>query len=305
MTSSLRLGTRGSPLALWQARHVAALLRPFAGDRPLELVEIQTAGDQVVDVPLAQLGGDGAFTKELQRALLDQRIDVAVHSMKDLPTFAVEGLLLAAVPPRGPSGDAFVSPRRAGLADLPAGAIVATSSVRRRAQLLHRRPDLQLIPIRGNVETRLRKLAEQQLDGLILAQAGLERLGLHSVIAEILDRAWMFPAVGQGALALECRHDDADTIAVLRLVDDPPTHHSVLAERSLLRNLGGGCQVPIGAATSIEGGSLLLRGVVLDPEGKQRLEDQLPGPPAAAEDLGRRLAERLLDRGAAAMLQTS
>src|SRR5436190_797004 len=201
----LRIGTRGSPLALWQAHHVADLLRAVSPDRPIELVEIQTIGDQVRDVPLVQLGGEGAFTKAIQQALLDRRVDVAVHSLKDLPTFVVEGLLLAAVPPRGPTGDALVSKKHRSLAELPLAAIVATSSLRRKAQLLHRRPDLKLIDIRGNVETRLRKLVEQNLDATILAQAGLVRLGLAEHITEILDAAWMFPAVGQGALGLECR----------------------------------------------------------------------------------------------------
>ena len=175
---SLRIGTRGSPLALWQAHHVANLLRTADPSVRIDLVEIETVGDQVRDVPLTQLGGDGAFTKAIQQALLDHRVDVAVHSLKDLPTFAVEGLVLAAVPKRGPSGDALVSLKYRTFADLPMGAVVATSSVRRKAQLLHRRPDLRPIDIRGNVDTRLRKLAEQNLDATILAQAGLVRLGL-------------------------------------------------------------------------------------------------------------------------------
>ena len=204
----LRIGTRGSRLALWQANHVADLLRPLAAPRPVELVEIQTTGDQVRDRPLAQIGGDGLFTKEIQKALQAGAVDLAVHSLKDLPTIPVEGLCLAAVPRRGASGDAFVSLRHRGFDALPLGAVVATSSLRRRAQVLHRRPDLRLVDIRGNVETRLRKLAEQDLDALILAQAGLERLGLAEAITELLDPTWMLPAVGQGALGLECRADD-------------------------------------------------------------------------------------------------
>src|SRR5436309_4609651 len=201
----LRIGTRGSRLALWQANYVAERLRAHT---PVELVEIQTAGDQVRDVPLAQIGGEGVFTKELQRALLDGSVDVAVHSLKDLPTQPVEGLVLAAVPPRGPTGDVLVAVHVSRFDDLPSGARVATGSLRRRAQLLHRRPDLRLADIRGNVETRLRKLAEQDLDAIILAQAGLERLKLAASITEILDPHWMLPAVGQGALGLECRTDD-------------------------------------------------------------------------------------------------
>jgi hydroxymethylbilane synthase len=302
MTSPLRIGTRGSPLALWQAHHVTALLRAVAPARIVELVEIQTSGDQVRDVPLSQLGGQGAFTKEIQRALQAGTVDVAVHSLKDLPTFAVEGLVLAAVPARGPTGDAFVSTRHRSFADLPPGAVVATSSLRRRAQVLHRRPDLRTVDIRGNVETRLRKLREQGLDGLILAQAGLERLGLATEIAEILDPSWMLPAVGQGALGLECRTADESTRALLAGIDHTPTRYAVLAERALLRGLGGGCQVPVGAVTALTGDRLSLRGVVITPDGKRRVERDADGPAAGAEEVGRLLAEELLRHGAKEIL---
>jgi hydroxymethylbilane synthase len=301
VTDPLRIGTRGSNLALWQANHVASLLRAAAAGLRVELIEIETAGDQVRDVPLAQLGGQGAFTKEIQKALQARTVDVAVHSLKDLPTFAVEGLILAAVPPRGPVGDAFISSRHASFAALPPGAVVATSSLRRRAQVLHRRPDLRLVEMRGNVETRLRKLDEQGLDALILAEAGLERLGLRHVITEILDPAWMLPAVGQGALGLECRAADTMTRDLLAKLNDPPTHRAVLAERALLRGLGGGCQVPVGAHTT-DRGALTLRGVVIAPDGRERVEGQLSGPAEEAETLGQRLAEDLLGRGARELL---
>jgi hydroxymethylbilane synthase len=303
MTPPLRLGTRGSPLALWQAHHVAALLGTAAPDRPVELVEIKTAGDQVRDVPLSQLGGQGAFTKEIQHALQDGTVDVAVHSLKDLPTFAVEGLVLAAVPPRGPTGDAFVSRRHASFAALPRGATVATSSLRRRAQALYRRPDLNLIHVRGNVETRLRKLEEQGLDALILAQAGLERLGLGAAVTEILDAQWMLPAVGPGALGLECRSADLDTLRLLERLNDPATFRAVTAERALLRGLGGGCQVPVGAVTGIEGDVLTLRGVVIRPDGSARVEAQAAGRPDEAEEVGLRLARQLLAQGADELLR--
>jgi len=299
----LRIGTRGSPLALWQAHHVSALLRAVAPDRPIELVEIETVGDQVRDVPLTQLGGDGAFTKAIQQALLENRVDVAVHSLKDLPTFVVEGLMLAAVPERGPTGDAFVSKKHRSFAELPPGVVVATSSLRRKAQLLHRRPDLKLIDIRGNVETRLRKLLEQNLDATILAEAGLVRLGLADQITEILDASWMFPAVGQGALGLECRTDDAATRAILAQLNDMPTRWAVLAERAMLRGLGGGCQVPIGAVTKIVDGMLTLRGVVLPPSGKQRIEAETTGSMDQAESLGQVVAEELRGRGAEELLK--
>ncbi|MBI2805019.1 MAG: hydroxymethylbilane synthase [Planctomycetes bacterium] len=299
---SLRLGTRGSPLALWQARHVTALLRDAAPDHTVELIEIETTGDQVRDVPLVQLGGDGAFTKAIQQALLDGQVDVAVHSLKDLPTFAVEGLVLAAVPMRGPTGDAFVSKKHRAFADLPAGAVVATSSLRRKAQLLHRRPDLKLIDIRGNVETRLRKLIEQNLDATILAEAGLVRLGLGDQITEVLDQNWMFPAIGQGALGLECRIVDAATRVILNQLNDAPTRWSVLAERAMLRGLGGGCQVPIGALTNIADGVLTLRGIVLPPDGSQRIESKIAGAVDQAEALGKALADQLCARGAGQLL---
>src|SRR5262245_60009032 len=280
--ASLRIGTRGSALAMWQARHVADLLRPLLGSRPVEFVEITTAGDQVRDVSLAQIGGQGAFNKEIQRSLLDDTADVAVHSLKDLPTVAVAGLVLAAVPPRGPTGDAFVSRRHSSFDAMPARATVATSSPRRRAQVLHRRPDLHVVEIRGNVDTRLRKVEEEHLDAVVLAQAGLERLGLAAAVTEILDPRWMLPAVGQGALGLECREDDAVTRQRLQALNHPPTARAVAAERALLRALGGGCQVPIGAAARVEGDTLTLRGVVLAADGAGRVEGEMTGSSADA-----------------------
>ncbi len=302
MNSPLRIGTRGSPLALWQARHVAGLLRPLAGPRPVELVEIETSGDVVRDRPLTQIGGDGVFTKEIQRALLAGHVDVAVHSLKDLPTTPVPELVLAAVPPRGPSGDAFVSRRHRRFDDLPQGARVGTSSLRRRSQALHRRPDLQLVDVRGNVGTRLAKLDGEGLDALILAQAGLERLGLGGHVTEILDPQWMLPAVGQGALGLECRADDAATRALLSPLNDPPTRQAVLAERALLRGLGGGCLVPIGAAAAVGDGRLSLRGVVLPPDGSARVAAEESGPAGEAEAVGARLAAAILAAGARELL---
>jgi hydroxymethylbilane synthase len=301
----LRIGTRGSPLALWQARHVADRLRPLAGSRPVELVEIETAGDRIRDVALTQIGGDGVFTKEIQRALLSGVVDVAVHSLKDLPTAFVSGLTLAAVPERGPAGDAFVSHKHRRFDDLPPGAVVGTSSLRRRSLTLNRRPDLHLVNLRGNVETRLRKLDEQNLDAIVLAEAGLRRLGLESTITELLDPQWMFPAVGQGALGLECRTDDVSTLGLLEHLNHTPTRQAVLAERALLRGLGGGCLVPIGASSHIESEKLMLRGVVLSPDGKQRVVAEHSGEANAAEIVGQQLAEMLLACGARAVLSLS
>jgi hydroxymethylbilane synthase len=305
MIPPLRIGTRGSRLALWQAHHVADLLRQLAAPRPLELIEIETIGDRVRDVALSRIGGDGVFTKEIQRALLAGTVDIAVHSLKDLPTAPVAGLTLAAVPPRGPTGDVFVSRQHARFADLPPGATVATSSLRRRAQALHRRPDLRLVDLRGNVETRLRKLTEQGLDAIILAEAGLQRLGLAGHITEVLDPEWMLPAVGQGALGLECRANDRITLELLHHLDDPLTRSAVLAERAFLRGLGGGCLVPIGAAAVVEGERLSLRGVVLTPDGLQRMAGEKIGPAAAAEAVGQQLADDLLQQGARALLLQS
>jgi hydroxymethylbilane synthase len=302
MNVPLRIGTRGSPLALWQARHVAAILRPLIAPRAIELVEIETSGDVVRDLPLSQIGGDGVFTKEIQRALLERRVDVAVHSLKDLPTTPIPELVLAAVPVRGPSGDAFVSRRHRRFDDLPQGAVVGTSSLRRRAQALHRRPDLQLVNMRGNVGTRLSKLDGPDLDALILARAGLERLDFGNQITEIIDPLWMLPAVGQGALGLECRSDDVVTRNALAPLNDFPTRQAVLAERALLRGLGGGCLVPIGASATIRDGRLALRAVVLPPDGSKRVAAEQAGRPEEAEAIGGRLAEELLAAGARELL---
>jgi hydroxymethylbilane synthase len=301
----LRIGTRGSRLALWQAHFVADALRPLAAPRPVELVKIETTGDQVLDVPLAQIGGIGVFTKEIQRALLAGSVDVAVHSLKDLPTLPVEGLTLAAVPARGPTGDVFISKRHRHFDELPQAATVATGSLRRRSQLLHRRPDLRLVDMRGNVETRLRKLEVQGLDALVLAQAGLERLGLGSAITHVLDPNWMLPAVGQGALGLECRTDDTETLALLRRIDNAATRSAVTAERSFLFALGGGCLVPIGALATVQDDFLTLRGVVLPPDGRTCVEGNADGPCAEADSIGRRLAQELLGRGARELLSNS
>jgi hydroxymethylbilane synthase len=296
----IQIGTRGSRLALWQANYVAEMLRALAG--AVQVVEIQTTGDRIRDRSLAEIGGEGLFTKEIQRAVLERSVDVAVHSLKDLPTVPVAGLVLAAVPRRGSVHDVFVSARFESVDQLPKGAMVATSSPRRRAQLLHFRPDLQVVPIRGNVETRLRKLEEENLDGLILAEAGLERLGLQHRINQILDDPWMLPAVGQGALGIECREDDSVLRELLAQVDDAATRWAVTAERSLLRNLGGGCNVPIAALAQCKAEGLTLRAAVLDPDGKKRIYGQFVNQPDQAETLGQHAAKELAARGALELL---
>lgn len=298
----LRIATRGSKLALWQADHVAALLRPLLEPRPVELVIVQTTGDRVQDRSLNVIGGQGAFTKEIQQAVLDDRADVAVHSLKDLPTQPVPGLVLAATPPRAAVQDAFVSVKYRRFDDLPEAATLATGSLRRRAQLLHRRPDLRLVDMRGNVETRLRKMHEQGLDGMILALAGLERLGLADQVAEVLPEEWMLPAVGQGALGVECRAEDAQTRAVLERINHRDTYLAVLAERAFLRALGGGCLVPIAALGQVHGNDLHVQGMVCSPDGSRRIAAAVSGAADDAEPLGGRLAERLLHLGARDLL---
>ena len=300
MTRPLRIGTRSSPLALWQARYVQQRL---GGPDVAELVLIETEGDRVRDRALSAIGGLGLFTKEIQQALLEERVDLAVHSLKDLPTIPVPGLQLVAVPERGPTGDALISRRFGRFEELPAQARLATSSLRRRAQLLHRRPDLRIDNLRGNIDTRLRKLDEQDFDAILLAEAGLRRLGLDEHLTEILDPAWMLPAVGQGALGLECRVGDETTRSAVAALNDTATWHAVLAERTFLAALGGGCLVPIAALGRVTGPTLQLHGAVLSVDGRQRLAGEVSGPVETAQALGQQLAELLLQQGALALLQ--
>jgi hydroxymethylbilane synthase len=296
----LRIGTRASALARWQAEWVAARLRE-AGHQ-VELVPISTRGDRQQVGPIGQIaGGDGVFTKELQRALLAGEIDLAVHSLKDLPTEAVPGLALVAVPPRGPNGDVLVSVRHASLDELPHGAVVGTGSLRRRAQLLYRRPDLQMADIRGNVDTRLAKLERGEYAALVLAEAGLERLGLARYISQRLPKTEMLPAVGQGALGIEARSDDRQTRAAIAVIDDPETHAAVMAERTMLARLSGGCLAPVGAWGRKESGRLALSGVVLAADGSQRLAAEASDE-SGPEELGQQVAEALLEQGAAELI---
>ena len=298
----LRLGTRGSHLALWQANHVAGRVRPAVAPRAVELVLIETHGDRDQATALAAMGGFGVFTKAIQTALHDRRADVAVHSLKDLPTIPEPGLELAAVPQRGPTADAFVSRTHRRFDELPTGAVIGTSSLRRRAQVLNRRPDLKLIDLRGNVETRLRKLDEQNLDGIILAEAGLVRLGLADRVTELLDQSWMLPAVGQGAIGLECRTDDADSIDAMAALQDADTFGRVRAERAMLYALGGGCLVPIGVTSQVLDGVLTLRGAVLSADGRRRIVATHAGPTNTPLAVGQELAAMLLAEGAAELL---
>jgi hydroxymethylbilane synthase len=299
---SLRLGTRASPLARWQANWVAAALA--ARGVAVDLVLLATQGDAQQQPPLASLGPTpGLFTKELQRALLDGRIDLAVHSLKDLPTDPIPGVALAAVPLRHDPRDVLLARGPQSLGELPPGAVVGTGSWRRRAQLLHHRPDLQVQDVRGNVDSRVRKLQAGHYDALLLALAGLERLGLAAQVSQVLPVEIIMPAVGQGALGIEIRSDDQTTRSLVEPLDDSALHQAVLAERALLRALRGGCLAPVGAwarlASSTE---LTLDAVVVGRDGRTRLAARGAGPPHFAADLGQRVAQHLLDQGAAELI---
>ena len=299
----LRIGTRGSALALWQADHVTALLRAAHPGLAPQRVVIHTKGDQVLDQPLAQIGDKGLFTKELEQALLDESVDLVVHSMKDVPTAAVPGLSLVAVPPRGAPGDAFVSNRVGSLDALPEGATVATGSLRREAQLRHLRPDLQVVDLRGNVPTRLRKLDESDWDGMILAVAGLERLELADRIAERMDVERFVPAVGQGALYLQARTGSrAATLAAA--LNDATTAAAIRAERRFMAVLEGGCQVPIGAhATSdLDGSVLRMVGFVARRDGTALVRREASGPADQPEAVGQQVADAVIAAGGADIL---
>ena len=293
----LVIASRGSQLALWQARWVAAQLSAAGNECRIEI--IKTTGDKITDVPLAMVGTKGLFTKEIEEALLDRRADLAVHSLKDLPTELPEGLVLAAVPEREDARDAVVG---VPLADLPAGAKVGTSSLRRAAQLRKLRPDLTVESVRGNLDTRLRKLDEGRYHAIMLAAAGLKRLGWGGRIAQILEPEQMCPAVGQGALALETRAEGAGFNACARL-DHPATHAAVMAERGVLGALGGGCQVPIGAYATVAAGRLRLLAIVASPDGSELVRAEAQGAVAEAEALGRKLGAELLERGARRILE--
>ena len=300
----LVLGTRGSALALWQARRVQALLK--AEGHAAELKEIVTKGDRVQDVPISQLGDEGVFTKELDRALLGRRIHLAVHSLKDLPSRLPSGIRLAAVSTRASPFDAFVAHPTFGgaLADLPQGATVATASLRRQAQLKAWRPDLRIVPVRGNVDTRLEKLRASDWHGMVLAVAGLERMGLARHIREQIDPDIMVPAVGQGALAVTCAAEDEEVAALARAaLHDDEAAEVAQAERAFMQQIGGGCQVPTGAWGRFEAGHLVLDGCVAALDGRRLLRARKTCAPSEAEATGRALARQLLGEGGAEILR--
>ncbi len=298
----LRIGTRKSPLALWQAEHVRAQLEAAHPGLAVELVTMTTRGDKLLDTPLAKIGGKGLFIKELEEGLLDGRLDLAVHSMKDVTVDLPAGLHIAAILAREEPYDAFVSNRYSGPAALPAGARVGTASLRRQCQLCARWPQLEIINLRGNVNTRLAKLDAGEFDAILLAAAGLRRLGLEARIRASLGAEVCLPAVGQGAIGIECRHDDMRVNELLAPLDHAPTHYRVRAERAFNARLLGGCQVPIAGFAELADDVLTLRGLVGRPDGSVILRGEVRGPRAEAEALGERLADDLLARGAREIL---
>jgi hydroxymethylbilane synthase len=300
---SLVIGTRGSSLALCQAEIVRARLEERFPDQEFRLQTIKAEADAKPDVPLIAMGGEGIFVKELEAALLEERIDLAVHSLKDLPLATPSGLCLAAILERDEPRDALVSASGAVFERLPSGARVGTSSLRRRSQLLSRRNDLQPLDIRGNVDTRLRKLDEGRYDAIVIAACGLFRLGLEERITEHLDFSVMLPEPGQGALAVEARIEDRQTLERLRVLDDPTTRAAVEAERAFLQALGGGCRVPIAAYAALDGGTLKLEGAVIAPDGSRTLRGHAEGPMTEPLALGSRLAQQLISQGALDLLK--
>ena len=299
----LRIATRKSPLALWQAEYVKSRLEQAHSGLTVELIGMTTKGDVILDTPLAKVGGKGLFVKELEVAMLEKRADIAVHSMKDVPVEFPEGLGLVVICEREDPRDAFVSNHYNSIEELPQGAVLGTCSLRRQAQVRERRPDLKIVDLRGNVNSRLQKLDDGQFDAIILAAAGLKRLGFDKRIRRAMPAEESLPAVGQGAVGIECRLDDAETIALLQTLSDTDTTTRVMAERAMNNRLEGGCQVPIAGYSELEGDQIWLRGLVGEPDGTQIIRAQVRGPRGDAEQLGTQLAETLLQQGAGDILQ--
>lgn len=298
MSFRLRIATRKSPLALWQAEHVRKRLMMAHADLDIELVTMTTQGDKILDTPLAKIGGKGLFVKELEQGLLEGRADIAVHSIKDVPMEFPGGLFLSTILDREEPCDAFVSNKVSKISDLEKGAIVGTSSLRRRCQLLNQYPDLEIRDLRGNVNTRLKKLDDGEYDAIILACAGLIRLEMADRIRQRIDHAIILPAVGQGAVGIEAREDDQETLSLLSVLDDADTRDRISAERSFNHRLQGGCQVPIACHAILEGEQLKLRGLVGQPDGSVIIESSASGLRTEAEQIGQQLADELLSRGA-------
>jgi hydroxymethylbilane synthase len=300
---SLIFATRPSALARWQTARVIQLLQSAHPGLQCDQYIITTTGDRVLDQPLPEIGGKGLFTAELEEALLSGKVDAAVHSLKDLPIENSPGIVVAAIPEREAAYDVFVSAAGYSLSSLPIGARVGTCSIRRSAQLLARRPDLTIMPLRGNVDSRVRKVLNGEYDAIVLAQAGLTRLGLQGHISEVFPLEVMLPAPGQGALAVQCRADDTETLELLAAIHDPLTAAAVEAERAFLAGLGGGCSLPVAAFAEKNDGLILLTGAVISPDGKQAI--RLSAVDSEPYKLGERLASLVLERGAAELLKAS
>jgi hydroxymethylbilane synthase len=303
LRKEIRIGTRSSALALWQAEWVKSELEKKYAGLTVTLTKIKTTGDKILDVPLAKVGGKGLFVKEIEEAMLANEIDIAVHSMKDVPTFFPDGLHLSCITKREDPRDALLTRNKIRFNDLPKGANVGTSSLRRQAQLMSIRPDFVIHQLRGNVDTRLRKLKEGQYDAIILAAAGVKRLGLAENVTEYLDTDVSLPAIGQGALGIECRIADRELNDMISFFNHADSRVCVTGERALLRRLEGGCQVPIACYGEMKNGSLHLTGLVASVDGKRIIKDVISGSPEMAEKLGVTLAEALLSRGADVILR--
>ena len=303
MKKNIIIGTRSSKLALWQAEHIAACLKKQYPDLTVELKHVMTTGDKILDTPLAKIGGKGLFTKELETEMLAGDIDFAVHSLKDMPTQIPDGLCLAVITKRFDSGDALVSPKYKTLNALPQGAKVGTSSLRRKAQLLHVRPDLDICDLRGNVNTRLKKLETENFAAIVLAAAGLKRLGLAELITDIILPEICLPAVGQGALAIEARVGDAAVLELLAFLNDAESVQNSTAERAFLAAVEGGCQVPVGVYAQTKENQLHVEAVIASVDGKRLIRDSITGSGVDADKLGSALAKRLLDAGGRQIMQ--
>ena len=303
MKTTIKIGTRASKLALWQANWVKTALTEIDPAQDVELVTIKTKGDKILDVPLAKVGGKGLFVKEIEQALLDQRIDIAVHSMKDMPAEIPDGLCIGAIPRREAAADVLISRSGRPLGELNRGAVIGTSSLRRAAQLHHARPDIEIVPLRGNLDTRLKKLETENLDAIVLAAAGVKRLKLTHRITEYLDFETMLPAVGQGALCIEIRQNDAFISPRVKKLDDRLSRAVVLGERAFLNRLGGSCQVPIAGHGEIKDNRFHLTGLVAGIQGTPVYKSVLSGAMEASESIGISLAESLISQGAGKILE--
>ena len=303
MKTALKIGTRGSKLALWQANWVKSALKKNFPRQSIELVPIKTQGDKIIDVPLAKVGGKGLFVKEIEQALLDRRIDIAVHSLKDMPAEMAPGLNFGAIPTRENPSDVLISKNGLNFSKLQPGSIIGTSSLRRAAQLRHARADVVIQPLRGNLDTRLRKLESENLDAIVVAAAGVKRLNLEDRVSEYLNEEIMLPAVGQGALCIEIRENDPDVEKLVSALDHSQTRTIVNGERAFLRRLEGGCQIPIAGHGRINKNRYMLTGLVAEVDGSRLIKDSVAGPAEASERIGIELAERLLEKGADKLLE--